>query len=85
MSQTIDVTGLSPEAIRVVQTMVDVFREVSAELPAPSAYWPGLLPVETAEKWVARFAAHVDSRPEYKGVLEIDDDRGSMNDRDGAN
>lgn len=85
MSQAIDVTGLTPEAVAAVQIMVNSFRETMAEMTPACAYWPGEPPAETAEKWVTRFVLYLDEHPELKGTIEIDDDRGSMNYRDGAN
>ena len=74
MQQTIDVTGLSPEAIRAVQTLIDAFRKQAAQPPAPpSTYWPGPPPGETAEEWIARLRAWSEGHP--KRDIEIDDSR----------
>jgi hypothetical protein len=82
--QTIDVTGLSPEAVRAVQALVETFRKQAAQPAVPpaapaSTYWPGPPPGETAEEWIARLRAWAESHP--KRDIEIDDDRGSIYDR----
>jgi hypothetical protein len=79
MPQTIDVTGLPPELIRVVETLVDAFRKQAEKPAAPqpavpqSTYWPGPPPGETAEEWIARWRAWCESHP--KRDIEIDDSR----------
>lgn len=84
MSQTIDVTGLQPDQIRVLETLVEAFRKQPAPPPPQpatpaSTYWPGPPPGETAEEWIARLRAWSESHP--KRDIEIDDDRGSIYDR----
>lgn len=77
MTQTIDVTGLSADAVRAVQNLVDVFRNSPREAPpAPTPYWPGPPPGETAEEWIARFTRFVDSRPRTDVIA--DDSRESI-------
>lgn len=81
--QTIDVTGLTPDAIRAVQTVVAAFRGRSVPAYDPAARG-GPPPGETAEEWIARWDAYIESvrtRPRREGVVEIDDDRGSLYDR----
>ena len=80
MPQTIDVTGLTPEAVRAVENLVNVFR---GQPPAPPAPQYGPPPGESAEEWIARFTARVKSRP-WSDVI-ADDSRESIYDRDGAN
>ena len=77
MPQTIDVTGLTPEAIRVVETVVDALRKQAAQpAPSPSAYWPGPPPGETAEEWIARWRAWTRSQPRLDVIA--DDSRESV-------
>jgi hypothetical protein len=73
MPQTIDVTGLSPEAVRVVETLVGMLREKEQPPPTPAPYWPGPPPGETAEEWIARLRAWAESHP--KRDIVIDDSR----------
>ena len=76
MSQTIDVTGLSPDAIRAVEVLVGILREKATPVGEPhSPTRPGP-PEETPEQWVARFRAWCESHPK-RDVL-IDDDRESI-------
>ncbi|MBY0514399.1 MAG: hypothetical protein K2P78_10860 [Gemmataceae bacterium] len=78
MTQTIDVTGLSPEAVRVVEEVVGLLRgRPAAATPPP--YWPGPPQGETAEEWVTRFRTWAASHP--KRDIVIDDDRDSIYDR----
>jgi hypothetical protein len=79
MPQTIDVTGLSPEAIRAVQNLVDVFRNTPTRPTTPPDYWPGPPPGETADEWIARIRAFAASRP--RSDVIADDSRESIYDR----
>ena len=79
MQQTIDVSGLTPEAVKAVERIVDVLRENPPSSATGSTYWPGPPPGETAEQWIARFSAWTESHP--KRDIVIDDDRGSIYDR----
>lgn len=79
MPQTIDVTGLPPEAIRVVESLVGMLRKSPPEeAPQPTSnnVPPSQLPYEEWAKW---FRAWVDSHP--KRDIVIDDDRESIYDR----
>lgn len=77
MPQTIDVTGLTPEAIRVVETVVDALRKQSPPPTAPqSSYWPGPPPGETAEEWIARLRAWCERQPRLDVIA--DDSRESI-------
>jgi hypothetical protein len=80
MPQTIDVTGLSPEAVRVVETLVGMLREkgnsVGGTPPPTGGVPPSQLPYEEWSKW---FRAWVGSHP--KRDIVIDDDRESIYDR----
>jgi hypothetical protein len=74
MSQTIDVTGLPPDAVRRLQSLVDALRKqfdpaAGAEPPATEAP-PSQLP---PEEWVKWFRAWAESHP--KRDIEIDDSR----------
>jgi hypothetical protein len=85
MSQTIDVTGLSPEAIRQVQQLVDEIRSKPpapprAAEPAKMPFWTGPVPSQDSPEWIDWLRAWSESHP--KRVVEIDDDRGSIYDRD---
>jgi hypothetical protein len=74
MAQTIDVTGLSPEAVRVVETLVGMLREkanpADAIPPHTGAVPPSQLPYE---EWVKWFRAWCESHP--KRDIVIDDSR----------
>ena len=77
MAQTIDVTGLQPEHIRVLETLVEAFRKQVAQPAAPpSTYWPGPPPGETAEEWIARLRAWSESHPKRETLA--DDSRESI-------
>ncbi len=85
MSRTIDVTGLNEEEVRTVQRLVDTYRERPlpprpAEEPKP--FWTGPVPAQGSPEWRQWFRAWCDSRPKREGPVEIDDDRGSIYDRD---
>lgn len=87
MTQTIDVTGLSPEAIRQVQQLIDEIRSKPptpppAAEPAKLPFWTGPVPAQGTPEWRLWFRAWCDSRPKREGPVEIDDDRGSIYDRD---
>ena len=80
MPQTIDVTGLPPEAVRAVEVLVVMLREKATPASGSQpSYWPGPPPGETAEEWIARMRAWSESHP--KRDIVIDDDRGSIYDR----
>lgn len=55
MSQTIDITGLTPDGVRAVESLVGLLRNQSA----PPTIAPP--PDETREEWVKRFQAWVES------------------------
>jgi hypothetical protein len=74
MTQTIDVTGLNEEAVRLLTRMVEQFRR-----NPPVRYGPP--PGETADEWIARWRAFVDSRPPVK--VFADDSRESIYGDDG--
>lgn len=70
MSQTIDVTGLSPEQVLAVEAIANGYRrqnETRSNGPPPG---------ETHEEWFRRLLAWTESHPPI-GV-EIDDDRESI-------
>lgn len=74
MSQTIDVTGLPPEAVQAVQALVDSFRKqptpaAASQTPA-GAVPPSQLP---PEEWVKWWYAWCESHP--RRDIEIDDSR----------
>jgi len=72
MPQTIDVTGLAPEDIKAVVSLVETLRHK----PAPGTSSPNgaVLPRDLPyEEWVKWFRAWVDSHP--KRDIEIDDSR----------
>ena len=82
MPQTIDVTGLPPDAIRAVEVLVSLLRAKAEPetTPAPSLRLPnGPGPLGDPEEWVKWWYAWCDSHP--KRDIEIDDDRGSIYDR----
>ncbi len=69
---TLDLSGLSPEAVRQLQELADQLR---AEPPArPSNLRPG----ETVEEWIARFDEWVKSHPPRNP--NFDDSRDSIYD-----
>lgn len=72
MPPKIDTTGLTDEAVRVLQTMADALR---ANPPRPSGPPPG----DTAEAWAARWRAFVASRP--RSDVIADDSRESIYER----
>jgi hypothetical protein len=87
MTQTIDVTGLSPEAIRQVQQLVDTYRELTPTPPpaeGPKPFWTGPVPAQGTPEWADWLYAWAASHPKREGPVEIDDDRGSIYDRDTA-
>ena len=71
---TLDLSGLSPEAVRRLQELAELFR--TAETPPPAR--PGPPPLETPEERVARFkewvASHTSRNP------NMDDSRDSIYD-----
>jgi len=93
MPQTIDVTGLTVEQVRKLEQEAEGYRArpdpppPAGPVPAgtPRAFWTGPVPAPGARDWVDWFNAWCDSRPRREGPVEIDDDRGSIYDRDGAN
>lgn len=63
MPQTIDVTGLPPEAIQAVEALIDGLREKrTAEGQLVQSRWPGPAPGETTEEYVKRWRAFVYGR-----------------------
>lgn len=89
MPQTIDVTGLTPEQVQKVEEQVEGYRQAAppaahappAEEPA-KPYWTGPVPTQDSPDWVKWFRAWCASRPKREVPVEIDDDRGSIYDRD---
>lgn len=80
MSQTIDVTGLPPEAVLAVEVLVSVLRgEAKPGGEIPSRYWPDGPRDEATRKWVQQFQAWAERHPVRETM--IDDDRGSIYDR----
>ena len=70
MARTVDVSGLTDEAVHAVEAYVAALREV------PTAVVPVKPRTETTEERVARFLAWVDSHP--KGDVIADDSRESI-------
>lgn len=63
MPQTIDVTGLSPETIQAVETLIDGLREKrTPEGELVQSQWPGPAPGERTEEYVKRWRAFVYGR-----------------------
>lgn len=86
MPHTIDVTGLSPEAIRSLERLAEAYRKQATppsltEVPTTS-FWSGPVPAQSTPEWLDWFYAWCASHPKREGVVEIDDDRGSIYDRD---
>ena len=69
MPTTIDVTGLPEPVVNSLRQLVDSLRESQGK----NGIAP---PKETAEEWVKRFMAWVDSHP--KRPIEFDDSRESI-------
>jgi hypothetical protein len=84
MPQTIDVTGLTPEQITKLEEQVEGYRKAAPPPPAeePKPYWTGPIPAQGTPEWGQWFRAWCASRPKREGPVEIDDDRGSIYDRD---
>lgn len=84
MTQTIDVTGLPPDAIRALQDQVDAYRAPppAPQPDAPKPFWTGPVPPQSSPEWVDWLYAWAASHPKREGPVEIDDDRGSIYDRD---
>ncbi len=72
MARTVDVSGLTDEAVKAVEAYIAALRAVptAVEQPAPRT--------ETAEEWVARFTAWVDSH--ISRNPNMDDSRESIYD-----
>ncbi len=66
----IDVSGLPEAVVNDLQRLVETIRKGAGANSAPSAR------EETAEEWIARLVAWVESHP--KRVIEIDDSRESI-------
>jgi hypothetical protein len=66
MTQTVDVTGLSAEEVRTVESIVYALRR------KPFVLTPRR-PEETTEEWIGRIREWIDSHP--KREIVIDDDR----------
>jgi hypothetical protein len=71
MSQQIDVSGLPPEYVRMVERLVQDLRQAAEAKPGVPVSGPD--PNEPAEVWIKRFRAWVDSHPVRN--IEIDDSR----------
>ncbi len=69
----LDLSGLSPEAVRQLQELADQLR-AEAKPPLPSHRRPG----ETAEEWEARLREWTESRPSRNP--NFDDSRDSIYD-----
>ena len=67
MSQTIDVTGLPPEAVTVVESLVNLLR--SRDIPAPT-------PQTDPEAWSRALRRWAESHP--KRDIVIDDSRATI-------
>lgn len=85
MPQTIDVTGLTPEQVREIERTVESYRARAAAPPPapaeePKAFWTGPVPSQDSPDWINWLRAWSESHP--RRVVEIDDDRGSIYDRD---
>jgi hypothetical protein len=78
MTQTIDVTGLPPTVVSDLQRLVNSLRAQTQSVPETSARPEPVTPPpnETAEEWIARFRAWVESHP--KRAIEFDDSRESI-------
>ncbi len=70
MSRTIDLTGLPPEAVRVVESLVSMLRDTVAKGTGDQS---STMP---ANDWAVRLQAWVDSHP--KRDIDIDDSRESI-------
>jgi hypothetical protein len=88
MPQTIDVTGLTPEQVREIERTVEGYRARAASPPPapaeepPAPFWTGPVPSQDSPDWINWLRAWAESHPKREGPVEIDDDRGSIYDRD---
>jgi hypothetical protein len=71
MSQQIDVSGLPPEYVQMVERLVRDLKQAAEAKPGVPVSGPD--PNEPAEVWIKRYRAWVDSHPVRN--IQIDDSR----------